>query len=232
MEKILLIDDDKEICMLVKDFLNTEGYDVRALHAPQESMGVVEAYRPDLIVLDILMPEENGLSVCQKIRRASLTPIILASAKGSESDKVLGLGIGADDYLQKPYGMNELVARIKALLRRARYAQEVDERVDEMVRRGDFTADTKAYTVEYRGACLPLTMKEYKLLVFLMTHENQVLDKEYLYENIWGYGSAGDIRTVMVHIRKLRCKIEDDPDHPRHILTVWGMGYKFIARPS
>lgn len=230
MDRILIIDDDKEICMLLKDFLIKEGFEVCTLSDPVESFAFFQKCEPDLIILDILMPREDGLSVCQKIRTQSHAPIILASAKGSESDKVLGLGMGADDYIQKPFGLHELTARVKALLRRSRYGREQDGNEDAgCIQKGDFSVDTKAYAIAYRGEPLTLTMKEYRLLLFFILHENHVFDREALYENIWGYDAAGDSRTVMVHIRKLRRKIEDDPDNPRHLLTVWGMGYKFVS---
>lgn len=231
LDRILIIDDDKEICMLLQDFLTREGFEVFTLSDPEESFRLFQQYEPDLIILDILMPREDGLSVCQKIRQHSHAPIILASAKGSESDKVLGLGIGADDYIQKPFGLHELTARVRAQLRRSRYAGEkpLGASSKSVLEKGGFVADTKACTIAYEGELLHLTMKEYKLLLFFLQHEHQVFDRETLYEEVWGYDSAGDSRTVMVHIRKLRRKIEKFPDNPRHILTVWGMGYKFSA---
>ncbi|MFT9057358.1 MAG: response regulator transcription factor [Ethanoligenens sp.] len=230
MDRILIIDDDTEICMLLKDFLIKEGFDAYTLSNPEESFAFFKKCEPDLIILDILMPREDGLSVCQKIRAQSHAPIILASAKGSESDKVLGLGMGADDYIQKPFGLHELAARVKALLRRSRYIQAPTQGEETgCVQKGNFSVDTNAYVIAYKGEPLTLTMKEYRLLLFFIQHEKHVFDRETLYENIWGYDAAGDSRTVMVHIRKLRRKIEDDPDNPRHLLTIWGMGYKFVA---
>lgn len=234
LDRILIIDDDKEICMLLQDFLTQEGFEVSTLSNPEDSFRFFQKYDPDLIILDILMPRENGISVCQKIRQHSRAPIILASAKGSESDKVLGLGMGADDYIQKPFGLHELVARVRAQLRRSRYA---DEKVSgsppsSILEKGDFLVDTKACTFFYQNKPLRLTTKEYRLLLFFFKHEHQVFDRETLYEEVWGYDSAGDSRTVMVHIRKLRRKIEKDPNAPRHILTVWGMGYKFSTENS
>lgn len=230
MARILIVDDDDELCMLMKAFFTKEGFEVITISNPEKDIKLLSKYNPSVILLDILMPEEDGLSICQRIRSQSHAPIILISAKGSESDKVLGLGLGADDYIQKPFSMNEIVARVKALIRRSSYvAAAPTEDQGGLIEKGKFTVDTKSYTVWYQGTELSLTMKEYKLLLFFIMNENQVFERETLYERIWGYDSTGDSRTVMVHIRKLRKKIESDPNNPTHILTVWGIGYKFIG---
>lgn len=229
MARILVIDDDKELCALIKNCLEKEGFDVFVLSMPEMGMELFRQCAPDLVVLDILMPGEDSLLICQRIRQQLHAPILLVSAKGGEADKVLGLGLGAADYLVKPFRMHELVAHVNALLRRSRYTAMLATEADNAIfQKGNFMVDPKAYRIWQGGVPLSLTGKEYQLLLYFLQHINQVIGREVLYKEIWEYDSAGDNRTLMVHIRKLRQKIEEEPDRPRYVQTVWGIGYKFV----
>lgn len=185
------------------------------------------------MVLDIFLSHANGLDICRQLRERTQKPIILISDKGDESDKVLGLGLGADDFLTKPFSMNELVARIKAQIRRQEYYESVaaqKEDGEKILAAGPPVVNIAARTLTCRGKPVTLTARELDLLVYFVRHEGWVLSKDTIYESIWGLNSTGDSRTVMVHVRHLREKLELDPEHPEMFVTVWGVGYKFSSK--
>ena len=231
-KKILVVDDEKPISDIIKFNLEKEGYEVVVAYDGEEALEKVESEQPDLIVLDLMRPKIDGLEVAKRVRAKHTTPIIMVTAKDSELDKVLGLELGADDYVTKPFSNRELVARVKANLRRqeaaaapAAEAQNADIQV------GDLTIHPDAYTVTKRGENINLTHREFELLYYLAQHIGQVINREHLLQTVWGYDYFGDVRTVDVTVRRLREKIEDNPSHPQWLITRRGVGY-YLANPS
>ena len=222
--KVLIVEDDNNIAQLLQLYLEKEGFETRT--APDGGKGVEEfrAWDPDLVLLDIMLPVMDGWAVCRKIREAGKTPIIMMTAKGQTEDKVNGLEMGADDYIVKPFDMKELVARIKAVIRRF---QAADAPEKELVFPG-LTINISQYTVTYMGKPLEMPPREIELLYFLASHPGMVFTREQLLDHIWGYEYIGDTRTVDVHIKRLREKIKDNPHWS--IATVWGIGYKFEVK--
>ncbi len=232
VKNILIIDDDLEVQSIIKSYLVREGFSVICASFVKDGIAMFHEQKVDLAIIDIFLPDGNGLDVCNRLRSVSQTPIILISAKGDESDKVLGLGLGADDFLTKPFSINELVARVKAQIRRNEYiAQSINQKkpLGGTLIVGSLMIDTESRTAFCYDKPLSLTAKEFDLLTLLAKNENRVFDKESLYDAIWGYDPNGDTRTVMVHIRRLRLKIETDPNNPKMLVTVWGVGYKFTT---
>lgn len=224
--KILVADDDREIVRLIGDSLEDEGYQILPAYNGKEVLEHLEQTDVSLIILDIMMPEMDGLEVCQKIRHQIAAPIILLSAKGREIDKVVGLEVGADDYLTKPFSVNELIARVKAHLRREKRSNKV-EKNHTSFGFDDITIHKEKYEVYKNGAKINLSTKEFQILLYLIENENLVLSREQIYDAIWGVGSDYcDLNTVTVHIKNLRNKI--DPEN-NFIKTVWGVGYKFTG---
>ena len=226
-QKILIVDDEPHIVELVKYNLAQAGYTVVSAHDGHEAVGKVRQERPDLIVLDIMLPYVDGLEVCRQIRRESAVPIIMLTAKGGELERVVGLEIGADDYVTKPFSPRELVARVRAILRRA--APDAAPAHSGPVRSGGLVLDAATHEVSLNGRPVDLTAKEFELLRLLLSHPNRVFTRDFLLEHIWGYDYFGSTRTVDMHISRLREKIEDDPAAPTYIVTVRGVGYKFKA---
>ena len=227
MKKILVVDDEKPISDIIKFNMVKEGYDVVTAFDGREALEMFEAERPDILILDLMLPEMDGLEVARTIRKTSNVPIIVLSAKDSEFDKVIGLEIGADDYMTKPFSNRELQARVKAILRRTDLTienQEAEAALTEIVI-GDLQILTNAFVVKKHGEELDLTHREFELLHHLATHIGQVMTREHLLETVWGYDYFGDVRTVDVTIRRLREKIEDIPSRPEYILTRRGVGY-------
>lgn len=227
MKKILVVDDEKPISDIIKFNMVKEGYEVVTAFDGREALGLFEAERPDILILDLMLPEIDGLEVARTIRKTSNVPIIVLSAKDSEFDKVIGLEIGADDYMTKPFSNRELQARVKAILRRTDLTienQEAEAAPTEIVI-GDLQILTDAFVVKKHGEELDLTHREFELLHHLATHIGQVMTREHLLETVWGYDYFGDVRTVDVTIRRLREKIEDIPSRPEYILTRRGVGY-------
>jgi two-component system response regulator VicR len=222
--KILVVDDELPIADILKFSLEKEGYSVVLAHDGQEAVDKASAESPDLILLDIMLPKKDGFAVCQEIRTFSTVPIIMLTARDTEIDKVLGLEIGADDYVTKPFSNRELMARVKANLRRQ---QPETARSDQKPKWtvGDLVIDTGTYEVRKKDVNLDLTHREFELLVHLIKHRGTVLTREQLLQEVWGYDYFGDVRTVDVTIRRLREKIEDDPSNPEYILTRRGVGY-------
>ena len=227
MKKILVVDDEKPISDIIKFNMVKEGYEVVTAFDGREALEMFEAERPDILILDLMLPELDGLEVARTIRKTSNVPIIVLSAKDSEFDKVIGLEIGSDDYMTKPFSNRELQARVKAILRRTDLTienQEAEAAPTEIVI-GDLQILTDAFVVKKHGEELDLTHREFELLHHLATHIGQVMTREHLLETVWGYDYFGDVRTVDVTIRRLREKIEDIPSRPEYILTRRGVGY-------
>lgn len=222
--KILIVDDDTNIAELISLYLQKEGYDTLEVYSGKKAIETYESYQPDLILLDIMLPEMDGYDVCKSIRKTSKTPIIMLTAKCEVFDKVLGLELGADDYISKPFDPKELIARVKAVLRRSIKEETIEETKNKIVLE-NLIIDKDNYSVTYQGNVLELPPKELEVLFFLASHPRQVFTREQLLDKIWGYDFVGDTRTVDVHIKRLRDKFEGD--HPWSIKTVWGVGYKF-----
>jgi len=228
-QKILIVDDDENIAELVSLYLTKECFDTKIVYDGESALSVYETYEPNLILLDLMLPGIDGYQVCREIRSKSTTPIIMLSAKGEVFDKVLGLELGADDYMEKPFDSKELVARVKAVLRRSVPAKSASVETDNKVAQyPDLVVSLSDYSVLYNGTYLDMPPKEIELLFFLASQPNQVFTREQLLDHIWGYEYVGDTRTVDVHIKRLREKISDHEAWRLH--TVWGVGYKFEAR--
>lgn len=226
MKNILLIEDEVSIAELQRDYLEINDFNVDIEHTGNVGLQRALKGNYDLIILDIMLPGINGFDICKQIRAVKNIPILLVSAKKEDIDKIRGLGLGADDYITKPFSPGELVARVKAHLARYDRLSGSPTKSNTIFIHG-ISIDKSSRKVNINGEDLPFTTKEFDLLVFLMMHPNQVLNKEQLYENIWGFDSAADVSTVTVHIGKLRSKIERDPAHPKLLETVWGAGYRF-----
>ncbi|MBQ1275545.1 MAG: response regulator transcription factor [Cellulosilyticum sp.] len=224
MLKILVVDDDTNISELISLYLNKEGYETREVADGKLAIQVFEEYKPDLVLLDIMLPGADGYDVCKEIRKHNRTPIIMLTAKGEIFDKVLGLELGADDYMVKPFDPKELMARVKAVLRRNILPIEEDKAKNRIIL-DNLIIDKDNYSVTYEGNLVDLPPKELEVLYFLASHPKQVFTREQLLDKIWGYDFVGDTRTVDVHIKRLRDKFEGE--HSWSIKTVWGVGYKF-----
>ncbi|QGF39651.1 response regulator [Limosilactobacillus gastricus] len=223
-KKILVVDDEKPISDIIKFNLEKEGYEVVVAFDGEEALEKVESEKPDLLVLDLMLPKVDGLEVAKQVRAKYTTPIIMATAKDSELDKVLGLELGADDYVTKPFSNRELVARVKANLRRQEVVTSaVEDGREADIQIGDLTIHPDAYTVTKRGENINLTHREFELLHYLAQHQGQVINRENLLQTVWGYDYFGDVRTVDVTVRRLREKIEDNPSHPQWLITRRGL---------
>ena len=225
-QKILIVDDDNNIAELISLYLTKECYDTKIVNDGEEALTAYEHYNPNLILLDLMLPGIDGYQVCREIRTKSNVPIIMLSAKGEIFDKVLGLELGADDYIMKPFDSKELVARVKAVLRRFQPVKVETTTVNvKCVEYPDLTVNLSNYSVTYLGRAIDMPPKELELLYFLASSPNQVFTREQLLDHIWGYEYMGDTRTVDVHVKRLREKIKDHKNWK--IATVWGIGYKF-----
>jgi len=222
-KKILVVDDEIKIVRLVRDYLEAAGFRVVTAYAGKEALAVFRHEKPDLVVLDLMLPEMDGLDVARIMRRESDVPIIMLTARVEETDRVLGLELGADDYVTKPFSPRELVARVRAVLRRV----GGEEQAPSLIRAGDVEIDPERRTVTVAGRPVELTTTEFDLLTVLARHPGRVFSRLELLERVQGYAYEGYERTVDAHIKNLRRKIEPDPKHPRYILTVYGVGYKF-----
>ncbi|MDR2166403.1 MAG: response regulator transcription factor [Clostridiales bacterium] len=225
-KKILVVDDEKNIVDIVAFNLHKEGYDVAVARDGEAALLAFDKEKPDLVILDLMMPKMDGFETCRKIREKSQVPIIMLTARAEEVDKVLGLELGADDYVVKPFGVRELLARIKANLRRKAPPQTPRDSANLLVF-GDITIDTGRYEIRRNNIPLDLTHREYELTKFLAMNNSQVFSREQLLEQVWGYDYYGDVRTVDVTVRRLRSKIEENSDSPKYILTRRGVGYYF-----
>ncbi|GAB6087999.1 response regulator [Alkaliphilus crotonatoxidans] len=225
--KILIVDDEPLLVKGLKYSLEQDGYEIITAVDGEEAIEMAFNEVPDLILLDLMLPKIDGLEVCQKIREHQQTPIIMLTAKGEDMSKILGLEYGADDYLTKPFNILELKARIKAVLRRT---QNAEASADRVIKIDDFTLYTLGRKATIREADISLTAKEFDLLLLLASNPGKVYSREELLEIIWGYEYFGDLRTVDVHVRRLREKIEKNSSHPEYILTKWGVGYYFRGK--
>ncbi len=230
---ILVVDDEKPIADILQFNLIKEGYRVICAYDGDEALQKVEEELPDLMLLDIMLPKRDGMEVCREIRKKYDFPIIMLTAKGSEIDKVLGLEMGADDYVTKPFSTRELIARVKANMRRLNVPAQVEEAQIETndIEVGSLTIQPDAYLVLKRDETIELTHREFELLHYLAKHIGQVMTREHLLQTVWGYDYFGDVRTVDVTIRRLREKIEDNPSHPLWIVTRRGVGY-YLRNPE
>ena len=224
MNRILIVEDEPALANVVKDYLKNEKFDVEICTEGDKAIEVFNKYRPSLLILDLMLPGMNGYEICKNVRMTSVIPILILSAKTDEFDKVMGLNLGADDYLTKPFRPKELVARVNALIRRS---QVFNKNNLEVIDVGNIRIFIKEYKVEKDNVNMDLSKKEFELLLFLAKNPKQVFTREHLYEGVWGLDSYGDLDTVTVTINRLRQKIEENPATPKHILTVWGVGYKF-----
>ena len=227
-QKILIVDDDSNIAELISLYLTKEFYEVQIVEDGEQALQVFDTFQPNLILLDLMLPGMDGYQVCREIRRRSNTPIIMLSAKGEVFDKVLGLELGADDYMIKPFDSKELVARVKAVLRRFNPSPSEATPIAKLVQYPDLIINQTNYSVIYRNERVDMPPKELELLYFLASSPNQVFTREQLLDHIWGYEYIGDTRTVDVHIKRLREKIKDH--EAWRLATVWGIGYKFEVK--
>ena len=219
--KLLIVDDDKDLALVTSDMLNDYGYDTQIAASAEETFELLKTEKFNLILLDINLPDGTGFEVCRELRRVSGVPVIFASARTREDDKIHGLDLGGDDYIEKPYSLKELLARINALIRRT-YGNAAEEIVYQF---GDIRVDSTKRQVTKAGTPIKMAMKEFDVLAYLCAHANSAVTKEELLREVWGMFSEAEIATVAVHIRWLREKLEKDPSHPRWIKTVWGVGY-------
>lgn len=220
MTDILIVEDDKELSTLLTDFLREEGYIVSAVESGEKAIQLFEKYGARLVVLDINLPDVNGFAVCSKLRENADTPILIVSARTDKEDKLNGLDLGADDYIEKPYDIDILIAKIKGIFKR-RYQREILS-VDGV------TLNLANKTAEIDGEPADLTAKEFDLLALLIENQGKAMKKEYLFNSVWGSDSDSEMQTLHVHINRLRQKLGDDPKNARRLLTVWGVGYKFV----
>lgn len=228
-QKILIVDDDENIAELISLYMTKECFETKIVYDGESALQTADTFAPDLIILDLMLPGIDGYQVCREIRQKSQTPIIILSAKGEVFDKVLGLELGADDYMEKPFDTKELVARVKAVLRRYKAAAPTaDNPSAKQVSYPDLTINLTNYSVVYNGHNVDMPPKELELLYFLAASPNHVFTREQLLDQIWGYEYIGDTRTVDVHIKRLREKIKDHESW--RIATIWGIGYKFEVK--
>jgi DNA-binding response OmpR family regulator len=234
-EKILVVDDEISLQETVAYNLKKQGYDVQTTGDGAEALEMARELQPDLIILDVMLPGLDGFEICRILRREMTTPVLMLTARDDEIDRVVGLEVGADDYMAKPFSMRELIARVKAMLRRVRLIREEISESEagdgrpkqEVLEFGNLRIDITRREITVNGEVVAFKPKEYELLTFFAQHQGQVLSREFILERVWGWDFIGDSRTVDVHVRWLREKIEHDPANPRRIITVRGAGYRF-----
>ena len=226
--KVLVVDDEKLIVKGIRFSLEQDGFEVYSAYDGEEALELIRANDYDIVLLDVMLPKMNGLQVCQQVREFSNVPIIMLTAKGEDMDKIMGLEYGADDYITKPFNILEVKARIKAIIRRTGKPEKAKEQ-SRVVQAGDLKLDCDSRRVFIGDREVNLTAKEFDVLQLLVLNPNKVYSRENLLNTVWGYEYPGDVRTVDVHIRRLREKIEDSPSEPRYVHTKWGVGYYFQA---
>ena len=224
--KILVVDDDINICDLLRIYFENEGYEVKTANDGAEGISYFKMYEPDLVLLDIMLPKKDGWQVCREIRESSSKPVIMITAKGEVFDKVLGLELGADDFVVKPFDMKELSARVKAVLRR--YSAHDNQNDDEVIKFDNIEISHQKYELKLRGKAVDIPPKELELLFCLASNPNRVFTRDQLLDEVWGFEYYGDSRTIDVHIKRLREKLEGVSDRWA-LRTVWGVGYKFVV---
>ncbi|WP_066506239.1 response regulator transcription factor [Abyssisolibacter fermentans] len=227
MKKILIIEDDISIAELEKDYLEINGFDVKLENSGMKGIERTRKEKFDLIILDLMLPGIDGFQICKELRDGLDIPILMVSAKGEGIDKIRGLGLGADDYITKPFSPNELVARVKAHLNRYERLTSKDKNQSEIIENNGLSLDSYSKRVYVNDKEVTLTSKEFDILHLLAKNPNRAFSKDEIFERIWGFNSLGEISTVTVHIRKIREKIEPDPTNPKYIETLWGIGYRF-----
>ncbi len=225
----MVVEDEKSFVEALKVGLDREGFDVKVAEDGLTALELFRTFKPDLILLDVMLPKISGLDVCKEIRTESKVPIIMVTAKVEEIDTVVGLEVGADDYITKPYRLREVVARMRSLLRRSNWSDET-EAVSEgrVLTVGDIRVDTDKYEIEVRNEIVDFPLKEFELLLILLENVGRVLTRDVLIDRVWGFDYVGDTKTLDVHIKRLRTKVEKDPSKPQSIITVRGVGYKFV----
>ncbi len=223
-DRILIVEDEQIVAEVVDRYLRHDGFDTLLVADGNDALQALDRFMPDLIVLDLMLPGLDGLEVCRRVRARGETPVIMLTARGQESDKLVGLGLGADDYVTKPFSPRELAARVKVVLRRAKSTPAVDS---DWIRFDDLRIGERSRRVEDSRGEISLTAREFDLLLFMARHPGQAFTRDQLMDSVWDFDFAGDASTVTVHMRRLRSKVELDPSRPRHIKTVWGVGYKF-----
>jgi two-component system, OmpR family, response regulator RegX3 len=229
---VLVVEDEDSFVDALTVGLKREGFRVSVARDGTEAIQVFDEVQPDLVLLDVMLPKMSGIDVCRELRTRSTVPIIMVTAKGSEIDTVVGLEVGADDYVSKPYRLRELVARMRAVLRRRSNDTPTAEPSDDVVSVGDVTVDHSRHEVTIRGSQVRLPLKEFELLALLLENAGRVLTRDTLIDRVWGSDYVGDTKTLDVHIKRLRAKVEDDPTRPSRIVTIRGLGYKYeVPRP-
>jgi len=226
---VLLVEDEESYIEALEIGLRREGFVLEVARDGAEALERLDAVAPDLVLLDVMLPGISGIDVCREIRSRSDVPIIMVTAKGSEIDTVVGLEVGADDYVTKPYRLRELVARMRAVLRRRSGAAAEADGPERVLTVGDVSVDTDSHDVRVRGEVVGLPLKEYELLVALLENAGRVLTRAALIDRVWGYDYVGDTKTLDVHVKRLRAKVEEQPGDPSRIITVRGVGYKYVA---
>ncbi len=222
--RILIVDDEKDLANIIKDFLENEGMIAETANTGEEAYKCFKSFQPNLVILDIMLPDDDGKEICRRIRNESDIPIIMLSAKNSDMDKILSLGLGADEYLTKPFSPAVVVAHVQAVLRRFRSSRVTKQ---DVIQLDGFVMDLKRHTLHVNGTEIILVNKEFDVLWLLASRSGEVFTKEQIYDAIWGVDEFGEISTVTVHIRKIRAKMEKEPSSPIYIKTIWGVGYKF-----
>lgn len=222
-EKILVVDDDEKICQILSLYLRSKGYDVVTCRNGANAITIFETEKPDLVLLDVMLPGMDGWEILAKLRAFSRVPVIMLTAKGETEDRIHGLDHGADDYIVKPFDSKELVARIRAVFRRAGAAQKEDD-ANRMLTVGDMSIDVENYSMTVNGRAVELKNREFELLVYLARHKDQVLSRGQILDAVWGYAFGGDSRTIDVHVKRLRAKLGESDAW--QIITIWGIGYK------
>jgi DNA-binding response OmpR family regulator len=226
MTTVLVVDDEPIVREVVGSYLRRDGFETLETGDGDEARRLIELREPGLVVLDLMLPGTDGLELCRWIRARSELPVIMLTARGDETDRIVGLELGADDYVAKPFSPRELVARVRAVLRRAEAVSRGER--PERLGFGDVTLELGSREVRRQGVVVVLTAKEFDLLWFLASHPRRVFSRDQLMESVWGYAAALDTGTVTVHMRRLRAKVEDDPSHPAYLQTVWGVGYRLV----
>ena len=229
---VLVVDDEPSFIEALKVGLRREGFEVRTAADGRAALAEINESEPDLVLLDVMLPGMSGLDVCREIRKTSRVPLIMVTARGEEIDAVVGLEVGADDYVSKPYRLRELVARIRAVLRRTSgHPVEPDSDVSSLSE-GDVSLDIDRHELRVRGELITLALKEFDLLAYLLSNAGRVVTRDSLMANVWGYSYIGDTKTIDVHVKRLRAKIEDDPSIPQRITTIRGLGYRYERTAS